>query len=197
MYPDPRGSAQSSSASGSTASRGGFYPVLGQPSPSAQNHRPAEPQRQPQPPPPQVANSSQQNPLLRVEIAEPFRTQPPVILQLGPEAVPRTQAAFDFDLERRVASEDASSSGAAPATVDDPFQLILERYTQMGYEHEEVAMALAAQAGQEEDEDQVVDFLKNYRQLKSMGFQAPVVTGALIRHKDDLAAATEACLNAQ
>jgi uncharacterized protein (UPF0335 family) len=41
---------------------------------------------------------------------------------------------------------------------------------------------------------QVVGFCKSYRELKSMGFDAATVTGALILHKSDLSAATEACL---
>jgi hypothetical protein len=80
--------------------------------------------------------------------------------------------------------------------VDDPFQLVLERYMQMGYEREEVAMALAAHDGQEE-QGQVIEFCRQYRQLRSMGFAPPLVAGALMRHRDDLAAATEACLSAQ
>lgn len=44
---------------------------------------------------------------------------------------------------------------------------------------------------------QVVEFCRNYRQLKSMGFAPATVAGALMRHRDDLAAATESCLSAQ
>lgn len=60
-----------------------------------------------------------------------------MLLRPGLDQIARTQAAFDFDLERRVLSEDAAcgSGGAAPhQPVDDPFQLVLERYMQMGYE---------------------------------------------------------------
>ncbi len=61
-----------------------------------------------------------------------------VLLRPGLDQIARTQAFdFDFDLERRVLSEDAGggSVGAAPQQpVDDPFQLVLERYMQMGYE---------------------------------------------------------------
>ena len=41
---------------------------------------------------------------------------------------------------------------------------------------------------------QVVDFCKNYRELRSMGFDAPAVAGALMLHNNDIGAATEACL---
>lgn len=81
MYPDPRGSVEGSSSSRSDRP---FYPVLGQP--QAQNSRPTPPPqpRQPSPPPPPPppsppdGASGSQNPLLRVQIAEPFRTMPPV-----------------------------------------------------------------------------------------------------------------------
>jgi hypothetical protein len=42
-----------------------------------------------------------------------------------------------------------------------------------------------------------MDFCKHYRELRSMGFPAAVVSGALTQHKNDLSAATEACLAAQ
>lgn len=44
---------------------------------------------------------------------------------------------------------------------------------------------------------QVQQFCKNYRELRSMGFDVATVVGALVLHKNDLAAATEACLSAQ
>ena len=56
-------------------------------------------------------------------------------------------------------------------------------------------MALAAHDGQEE-QGQVVEFCRQFRQLKSMGFAPTTVAGALIKHRDDLEAATEACLSA-
>ena len=44
---------------------------------------------------------------------------------------------------------------------------------------------------------QVHQFCKNYRELKSMGFDVATVVGALVLHRSDLAAATDACLSAQ
>lgn len=59
-----------------------------------------------------------------------------MLLRPGLDQIARTQANFEFDLERRVLSEDVGgATAAAPLqTVDDPFQLVLERYMQMGYE---------------------------------------------------------------
>ena len=70
---------------------------------------------------------------------EQIRTKSQVLLRPGLDQIARTQAAFDFDLERRVLAEHAVSGGggepAAPLqTVDDPWQLVLERYMQMGYD---------------------------------------------------------------
>jgi hypothetical protein len=44
---------------------------------------------------------------------------------------------------------------------------------------------------------QFMDFCKNYRELRSMGFPKATVAGALLVHKNDFEAATEACLAAQ
>lgn len=44
---------------------------------------------------------------------------------------------------------------------------------------------------------QVKVYCQNYRELKSMGFDSALVTGALLLHKQDLPAATDACLNSQ
>lgn len=62
-----------------------------------------------------------------------------MLLPPGLDQITRTQASFDFELERRVLSESAAGQGTAAAhaplqVVDDPFQLVLERYMQMGYE---------------------------------------------------------------
>jgi len=77
MYPDPR--AHFDRAASSNSDRP-FYPVVGQHS----NSRPSPPPRQPPPPPsppaaaPSPGNGGLQNPLLRVQIAEQYRTMPPV-----------------------------------------------------------------------------------------------------------------------
>lgn len=42
---------------------------------------------------------------------------------------------------------------------------------------------------------QVMEFCKNYKELKSMGFDTATVTGALVLHMSDLSAATDACLS--
>ncbi len=44
---------------------------------------------------------------------------------------------------------------------------------------------------------QFLDFCKHYRELRSMGFPAAIIAGALVSHNCDIAAATEACLAAQ
>ena len=44
---------------------------------------------------------------------------------------------------------------------------------------------------------QFLDFCKHYRELRSMGFPAATIAGALVSHNCDIAAATEACLAAQ
>ncbi len=94
-------------------------------------------------------------------------------------------------------------------------------YTGMGYEREEVCIALTVFGLDVHQQDkvgggcvvripafvyfkhtretpctQVVEFAKQYSTLKSMGFAAPLVAGALLRCDNDLSAATDACLAA-
>ena len=79
---------------------------------------------------------------------------------------------------------------------DDPFQAATEGFMAMGYEKDEVAMALTAHGGSASQE-QVVEFCRRYSDLKSMGFQGAHVLGALLLHGDDISAATDACLACQ
>ncbi|KAK9815925.1 hypothetical protein WJX72_012058 [[Myrmecia] bisecta] len=154
---------------------------------------------------PAQPGSPQNFSLLRVQIADQYRTNPPVMINPGLEDIPRTQFVYSFDFEKKLTAEQeesrraASSAAASTSTakaIDDPFSLLLERYTQMGYSREEVAMALAAQGDDKEDQAKVVDFCKAYRELRSMGFNCELAVGALLEHKNDLPAATEACISA-
>ena len=43
---------------------------------------------------------------------------------------------------------------------------------------------------------QVVECCKQYKELRSMGFKADIVVGALVLNKCDLNAASEACITA-
>ena len=42
---------------------------------------------------------------------------------------------------------------------------------------------------------QVLKFIEEYSNLKSMGFDPEVITGAMIAYPDDIAEATEACIS--
>ncbi len=108
-------------------------------------------------------------------------------------------------------------------TPDDEFTLSCEKYAKLGYDREVTMMALAACGTQPENKQkvgtllgtpsrrvmhaarlltllavalQIVQFCENYTYLKSMGFRADLITGALLLHPDSLQEASEACLNA-
>jgi hypothetical protein len=83
-----------------------------------------------------------------------------------------------------------------PQDYDDPFQAATEGYMAMGYEKDEVAMALAA-LGTSASQESVVEFCRRFANLKSMGFNAALVLGALVLHGEDITAATDACLACQ
>lgn len=139
-------------------------------------------------------------PLLRVHIADPYRTHPPVMIGPGMDDIERAQFSFDFDLERRLTSDSSRSQSnyaaqASTSQITDPFSRILQHFVEQGLSREEVTLALAAQKGRLEGQDvQVADFCKAFKALKSMGFPPDVIAGALIVHANDLQAATDACL---
>lgn len=65
-----------------------------------------------------------------------------------------------------------------------------------GHPRPAAAMAAAYVGKARESSDRAAAFCDNYRQLTSMGFAPPVVVGALVKHRNDLSAATDTCLNA-
>ncbi|KAK9807335.1 hypothetical protein WJX73_002681 [Symbiochloris irregularis] len=152
----------------------------------------------------QGSSPSNAFPLLRVHIAEPYRTHPPVMVGPGLDDIERTQFSFDFDLERQLLADgerrDASLSrqSSTSAQVADPFSTLVKHWVDKGFGSEEVALALAAQKGRLEGNDaQVAEFCKGFKALKQMGFRSDLIAGALMESKNDLQVATDMCLNAQ
>ncbi|CAL8463492.1 g3026 [Coccomyxa elongata] len=158
--------------------------------------------------------TSQNFPLLRVQIADQYRTLPPVMVSPGLDNIQQSTFSYNFDYERRVEAEataaatQGSASGnpyqnvssnqvTASIQVEDPWTSQILKYTEMGFSREEACMALAALGTDSDIDDKFMDFCKNYRELESMGFPKAIIAGALIAHMDDFAAATEACLAAQ
>eukprot|EP00884_Botryococcus_braunii_P007810 jgi/Botrbrau1/1702/Bobra.116_2s0044.1 len=87
------------SSARTSSSGGGSYPTIGQ------GARPAWPQ--PSRPPPPLSNGptaepDQNHPTVFVQIAEPFRTSPPVMIGGGLDAVPRSQFEYDFSFEKKL-----------------------------------------------------------------------------------------------
>ena len=124
--------------------------------------------------------------------------------------VPRSNFAFDFDVERRAVeraspsppsegAEASSSSAAAPWTPPDPWKRLFEKHGDCSREEVALAASLAARAaekGGDDGGDLDKKHLGPLRQLTSMGFSARDAAGALCLSGGDLAAATDACLAA-
>ncbi|KAL4451824.1 hypothetical protein ABPG75_007486 [Micractinium tetrahymenae] len=123
---------------------------------------------------------------------------------------------LDLILERRLVQELASSSsggdaggtGAGPGSAsaaaaataaeqghEDPYEVLLGRYIEMGFTREEVAMALAV-VGPDHgaDAERIVDACRKYKHICSMGFRPQHVAGALVVHDGNTEAAVATCL---
>lgn len=133
----------------------------------------------------------------------------------GPPAPGASGEPLDLSLERRLAQELASSGGsdgagaagagpgsdaaaaAAEQGQEDPYEVLLGRYIEMGFTREEVAMALAV-VGPDHgaDAERIVDACRKYKRICSMGFRPQHVAGALVVHDGDTEAAVATCLEA-
>ena len=138
-------------------------------------------------------------------------------------SVPRSDFAFDFDVERKAVERAATAAAAAAATTakadddaapsssprwtpPDPWAPLFERHSQgEASSRVEVALALAAalaaRAGEGNSEstigeEELEKTLEPLRQLTQMGFDPKQSLGALVISKGDLASATDACLAA-
>jgi hypothetical protein len=115
------------------------------------------------------------------------------------EASARPVRDFDFEYERTVMQ--AEASGLVERFLAKPEDTHyagtkVGKFLGMGYAAPTVHLALAYQAATRGDEAQVVDFCNNYTQLLGMGFGPALAAGALVRAKNDAAAAAELCLAA-
>lgn len=80
---------------------------------------------------------------------------------------------------------------------EDPYNLLLGRYTAMGFSRQEVAMGLTIVGPDQADNaDKIVDACRKFKKLCSMGFRAEHAVGALLMHSGDLDQATNTCLDA-
>lgn len=135
-------------------------------------------------------------PVLRVQIAEEISISPPVMISSETGNIPRTEFNQVFDFEHQVL-RDFSTERASNVEVDEagvPAEVY--RYTQLNHEREAVVMALLAVTATEDRDTQVLKFIEEYSNLKSMGFAPDIITGSMIAYPNDITEATEACIGA-
>ncbi|CAL5223826.1 g6402 [Coccomyxa viridis] len=214
MYPTIQQDASGVLQVPSSGNANAYYPTVGMrpsPTPGAQQNSASSYSNGPSRPSTSQDDAAQQNfPMLRVQVAEQFRTMPPVMVNPGLDDIKRSTFHYDFDYERKVAAEygiddshDSEHNSSASSTeltnlqVEDPWTSEFLKYKELGFSHEEVGMALGALGPDADQDSQFLDFCKHYRELRSMGFPAATIAGALVSHNCDIAAATEACLAAQ
>ncbi|PSC70670.1 hypothetical protein C2E20_5906 [Micractinium conductrix] len=214
-------SAAASSSSGTTAAAA---PSLSRPA-AAPAPLPPRANGPPPPPPSSGFPTLQVTIDPRFQVAPPVRapSQPPG--QGGPAAgahggaappPPPSQPApggepLDLDLERRLVSElGASGSGSgvpgskaasgqqgeAGPSREDPYDVLLTRYTDMGYSRQAVALALAVVGPERSDAaEQIVETCRKLKSLTSMGFSSELAAGALVSCGGDVEAAASTLLD--
>lgn len=180
--------------SNSTGSSAGAYPPPQQAGPSNRDTRSYANG------PAQLASASSIGsalPVLRVQIAEHLSVSPPVMISSETGNIPRTDYVQAFDFEHQILQDFSTEAETSTSiVVDESAALDVQRYEQLGHEREAVVMALLAVTTTEDRDSQVLKWLEDYSNLKSMGFSSETVTGALIAYPDDITEATEACLGA-
>ncbi|KAI8467309.1 MAG: hypothetical protein J3K34DRAFT_430993 [Monoraphidium minutum] len=143
--------------------------------------------------------SADSHSVLRVKIADEYRLDPLVTVPPALEASSRPQRDFDFDYERTVMQQEGSSLvDRFLAKPEESYHAGTKagKYVAMGYAPAAVHLALAYQAQSRGDDAAAVDFCNNYTQLLGMGFAPELAAGALVRAKNDAAAAADICLAA-
>lgn len=70
----------------------------------------------------------------------------------------------------------------------------LQKYMDMGFTRDQVALGIVYCQHAKLKETEVVDFANSYRELTSMGYNPLLAAGALLKSGNELAAATETCL---
>jgi len=150
---------------------------------------------------PSIDNSpwgSDTNSTLRVKIAEEFRLAPPVQVPPALAASTASQRDFDFDYERKVMQDEASTSvdtflkKAEQSYYSDTKAA---KFLSMGFKVSTVHLAMAYRSSQGGDDNTIVDFCNNYESLLGMGFAPSLAVGALLKTKNDMNAAPELCLS--
>ena len=71
---------------------------------------------------------------------------------------------------------------------EDP---VVDKYRRMGYGREEIILGLAMHG---DKEDKVVEFVRGFTHMKSMGFSSEVIAGALACNPNNMEAAISSCL---
>eukprot|EP00192_Tetraselmis_astigmatica_P025444 CAMPEP_0117650222 /NCGR_PEP_ID=MMETSP0804-20121206/1424_1 /TAXON_ID=1074897 /ORGANISM="Tetraselmis astigmatica, Strain CCMP880" /LENGTH=186 /DNA_ID=CAMNT_0005456079 /DNA_START=472 /DNA_END=1032 /DNA_ORIENTATION=- len=138
---------------------------------------------------------------VRVEIASAYRSEPPVPLT-SIESIPdSSNFQFDFEYERKVVKnadlksedplEEMIGEGLGASEPHDPFLTAVNEYKQMGFPHDAACMAVGMYGIDGSQQDDALDFCKNYPRLKEMGFPPQTIAGALYMNKNDVQAATE------
>ncbi|KAI7837530.1 hypothetical protein COHA_008665 [Chlorella ohadii] len=199
------------------------YPSPGSSSSAAPPQPPAPPQQgrangPPGGPPPPAF------PTLQVAIDPKFCLAPPVKApsqppgEGGPAAggaapppppghpAPGSSQPLDLELERKLMAElkagasssvDSGAGSSGVGAVQDPYDTLVRRFTEMGFTRDEVAMGLAIAGPDAADNpDRIAESCRKFQRLASMGFKSEQIVGALILANGDETVATETCLDA-
>eukprot|EP00879_Flechtneria_rotunda_P003634 GHRR01003871.1.p1 GENE.GHRR01003871.1~~GHRR01003871.1.p1 ORF type:complete len:195 (+),score=36.16 GHRR01003871.1:971-1555(+) len=137
--------------------------------------------------------SQDTNSTLRVKIADEYKLAPPVQMPPALASSTRPSQDFDYDYERQVMSQDASTSfDAFLSRREEAYyeNTKASRFINAGFSPATVNLALAYTASVRGDESQVMEFCKNFKTLtEDMSFSTIMAAGVLTKSQNDLAAA--------
>jgi len=106
---------------------------------------------------------------------------------------------MDLSMERKLIEQAGTNDvedffmAAEPSSYTDP---TIRQFTDMGVSRGQAAVGLAYSQQAKLSQAEAVEFATNLKELMSMGYGMALATGALLRNKNNLAAATEMCLSA-
>lgn len=133
------------------------------------------------------------NSSLRVKLADEYRLAPPVPMPPALAATGRQQQTFDYEFERQVITSDAAASfDAFLSNSEESYYTNTKasKFIEAGHSPAAVNLALSYHAANRGDEAQIKAFCDNYKTLtQEMSFDTALAAGALVKAKNDVAAA--------
>mmetsp|Transcript_37676 Transcript_37676/g.95228 ORF Transcript_37676/g.95228 Transcript_37676/m.95228 type:complete len:193 (-) Transcript_37676:24-602(-) len=144
---------------------------------------------------------------LRLKLVEDYRVDPPIPMSaaLATLSAPSQASTHAANGPQSLSFEQelVDNAGQQGNHVEEFFKTAdmsdmqdegIRQFTDMGFSRAQASLGIAFCSALKLNQSEVPDFASNYGQLGGMGYDMPVVVGALVRAKNDAGQATEMCL---